>query len=906
MIDLAGTSALLAKHSGYFQLVWLLVVHADAPELGEAPQYYASRTFVLEGQEYTDLIAQLSFEWTELQLKAGRSIVASFALTLRNEGKASQLTDSYLLSYDQVEAYLLVVDEEGNTNGDCIPIGRGLITADPYGLSEWSLRIIDGSDRDWVTIPRRKVEPAVGNSFQFAPLESWGLPLPFPFGNQTQGPYDDQGTQVFLAPCICVDASGQYYTSGLYNKSYGTPFQNYTTQRRLAEILNYTQDGGYFSIDDPARLLVLRPARPAGTNTKSDWNQVSDGKISTSVVLHYNADPDLNDHFDLYFSGVDKLGSLTDLDLVIVATGSYTYTLSYGVESPAVLSTGTLTGNQTIDLSSALSNWEDKWDFENLLLEISTVGTVTIKELSLPLYFNDQSGVDFSKGLEIFQKVEGLCDNTDFYVDGGLITGVADTLLTNPVDVGQAILRHKDLLARPIAEINVPSFAAARGKRIDWVYAFTMNKLIDNIQWLDPLLQEAGLHLYKNAAGQWTIVARDKLAEPQHFFLSTWNVDVVDAETDYENWQPDINFTRVENRDLENEWVIHAQLDLTSGEYNLLEIASSAYRITGTCSTDPDAELLVTSDVDLETAGVEPGWIFYVDHDQGYRATAMPTGTDRVPIEPVEGNEIRSNASGTPVWAGTNLDADALRSFRRHKTLNPLGRKGQGLKDIGGYEAQAIGDRTTSELFLDYRKDWHGDLPSLVTLYAHPGYVDVEPGDVALLHDPWLEFSEQALTLPPTLEEAIGDDEVEDIQIQFPAGQIGYVWAGNYLWLDDDPQHPEIVKVTATDLETDIATIERGKCNTQPIAHGEGCPIRRLQSRWEVLAVKVPEPGRPRVGIRLLRMPNSHFPPVVIAPDGTPDWDDMSDEERALYGAVTHNSGLMSERLPNSGFFIGA
>lgn len=895
MIDLTGTSAALAKYLNYNKLVWLVIVRADEPEEGEAPQYYGSRTFTLAGQEHTDLIAQLSFEWTELRLKGGVSPVASFALTLRNEGKASQLADTYFLSYDQVEAYLLVVDGAGNDNGDRIPIGRGLITADPYGLSEWSLKIIDGSDRDWVTIPRRKVEPAVGNSFEFAPLESWGMPLPFPFGNQTRGPYDDQGTQVFLAPCVCVDAFTQKHTSGLYNKSYSTVFQNYPTQRQRAQVLNCTQTGPYFTVDSPARLLVLRPSRPkTDTNTVPAWGLTADGKSSSAVVLGSS------DILEVYLGGVEKLGSLTDLDLVVTATGSYTYTLKRG---GTTLASATVTGNQTVDLSAHLSLWVDSWDFENLLLRITTASTVTVKEVSLPVYFNDLTGIDASRGLEIFQKVEGLADQVSHYVDGGLITGVANTLLANPVDVAQAVLRHKDLLARPIAEINVASFAAARAKRTDWIYAFTLTKLVDHIQWLDPLLQEAGLHLYKNTAGQWTIVARDKSAEPQHFFLSTWNVDVVDAETDYEHWQPDISFARVENRDLENEYVLHAQLDLTSGEYNVLEIASSAYRITGTCSTDPGEELLITPDVDLEAAGVEPGWIFYVDRDQAYRSTGAPTAADRVPIEPVEGTEIRSNASGTTFWAGTNLDPDALRSFRRHKTLNPLGRRGQGFRDIGGYEAQFIGDQTTAQLSIEHRKEWYGDLPSLVTLYAHPGYVDVEPGDTALLHDPWLEASEQALTLPPTLDGAISAEATE---MKLTDGEVEYTWSGNYVWLDDDHQHPEVVKITGIDPDTDIATVERGKCNTQAVAHGDGCPIRRLQSRWEVLAAKAPEPGRPRVGVRLLRKPNSHFPPVIIAPDGTPDWPAMSEQQRLLYGGVTHNSGLMSERLPNSGSFIGA
>ena len=892
MIDLSGTSAAGVKFVDFNRPVFLVVVRADAPTMGEDPQYFGSRQFQLDGDTYEDLMAGLSFEFTELPLKGGLATVATFQLTLRNEAKLAQLVDQVFLENDDVEAYLLFADDAGNVSGDRIPIGRGLIDQYPSDVNEWTMDMVDGSDRDWVAIPNRLIEPT---SFPFAPLDTMGKPLPVPFGLMEQGPYDDAGTTRFLAPCRCVDIFQQRYTAGLNNASASTLFQWYPQARKLADILNTTDDGPYVTIDSPARKLWSRPVRPDTTNTVGPWSSVADGRTATSVTLSSS------EALDLFFGGVPKLGTLTQLSVEIIATGSFTYSVEL---ASATLASGSATGDISIALD--IANWTDDWDFELLLAKIATSSTATLKELFLDIRFDDQSGIDAQNGLQLFRKVQGFADVASSYNADGttnpLITGTAGTVLVNPVDILQAILRGKDLLNRPADELDLTSFNTARAKRAGWTYAFTIWETIRDITWLDPFLQEAGLHLFKNAAGTWTVIARDTFAEPQHAFLDGWNIAIKNPEDDYGDFLPDIEIDRVKNRDLVNEFVIHAQRDRTSDEYNLLKIASSAYRITGTGATDPVAGEFLGDGTSLMSDGLEVGWIIYMDTDQAYRTTAAPMSETRVPIEPVSGSLIFPNAPGTTFWAGTNLDPEVLRSRRRYKTVNPLGRARQDLRDIGGYESQFIGDAQTAQLLIDHWREWHGQLPHIVPLSTFIGHIDVEPGDVCFLDHPWLPNKKR----PVTLTSLDGGITAAATTIKVQDGDVELIHEEDFLIVSDNPRQPEIVKVSGIDGVTDIATIVRGQAGTQAMPHADGTLVKRITVKWEVIGVQPPAPDDVRIRLKLLETPNSYFPPIVIAPDGTPDWSGMTDEERLRYGAITYNSGLVEERDPTSGFFIAA
>ena len=408
MIDLTGTSAAGIKHQDFHRLVFLAIVRADEPTDGEMPQYFGSRTFVLNGTTYDDLMAGLTFEWMDLGLKAGLSPPANASLGLRNEGKLAQtLNDQFFLENDDVEIYALF-DDGSNGDGDRIPIARGVIDEYPSDIHEWTIAVVDASDKDWINIPTRLVEPT---DYLYAPLEAMGKPLPVPFGNLTVGPYDDAGTARFLAPCRCTDLFAQQYTAGLHNKSATTTFQLYRQERRLAEVLDTTDTGALVTLDTPARKLLNRPIRPAGTNTVATWYLTADGKTSTNVPVGPT------DALDVYFAGVAKLGTLTACTIEVKATGSFNYTIKLG---PTTLTSGSDSNDSSIDLAAHLSNWAEDWDFQILQILISSSSSSpTIKEIYQDLRFDDHSGIDAQNGLEIFRKVEGFQDNPSQYNSDG-------------------------------------------------------------------------------------------------------------------------------------------------------------------------------------------------------------------------------------------------------------------------------------------------------------------------------------------------------------------------------------------------------------------------------------------------------------------------------------------------------
>ena len=889
MIDLTGTSALSIKHADYHKAVWLVVVRADEPSSGEVPQYYGTRKFVLNSTTYEDLLAGISIESTDLLLKGGLAHIAGFEIRLRNEGKLSQLQDDYFLENDDVEVYELFVDEiGGNDDADRIPIGRGVIDQYPSDLNEWTLTVVDGSDRDMIHFPSRLADLS---SYPYAPLDALGKPLPVPFGIMEQGPYDDAGTTRFLARCRCVDIFLGKYTSGVHNKASSTSFQWYSGPKRLAEVIDYTITSTFVTIDTPQRNLLLRPVRAGGTNTISGWSGTADGKTSTTVSA---ADTDF---LDIYFAGMSKVGSLNaDPTIEIKATGAYDYTVKLG---GTTIASGSDSGDTAIAV--AKSNWAEDWDFELLQLILDFTASATLKEVYLDIRFDDQSGIDAQSALEIFQKVQGFEDQTSKYADGGLITGVAGTVLENPVDIVQAFLRAKDLLNRPIAEIDTASFTTARAKRTGWTFAFELLETIKDITWLDPLLQEAGLHLYKSVSGQWRIVARDKSVEPQHTLLDEWNIAVENPQDDYEDYIPDFDTDRVKNRDLTNEFVVHAQLDRCAGEYNVLQIASSAYRITGMCSVNALTGRLNAPGQLFVSDDVVAGWTVYIDTDQAYQIDVV-VGEEDLDVTPLEFAQAQDAPAGTTFWLGPNLDADVLRSRRRYKTLNPMGRPSENFRDIGGYESRFIADAATAQLMIDHWTDWHGQLHLTSALSTFAGHLDVEPGDVCWLDHPWLPDRKRPVHLT-ALDGAVDDTTT---QLKVTGNEVELLRVGDYALLRDNPRQPEIAKVTDIDGVTDIATVTRGQCGTKAYAHADGTKVERVSVKWEVLGVQPATPGDARIRLSPVEMPNSYFPVLTIAPDGTPDWSGMTDLEKARYRAITYNSGLIEERDPASLAVIGA
>ena len=882
-LSLVGTSAENIRHSDYRKVIFLIIVNADEPALGVSPQYYSTRSVTISGHVYEDRLLKLTFERSYLPWRGGLAPVGGCKIAINNAGILSGLIDNYFLENDTVEVYA-IVDDGSITDTDRIPLAWGVITDYPVKLDEWILDVVDGTDQDWRPIPVQRIQPQTGNSFEYAPLDEWGKAVPISFGALNISPYDDVGIVQYLAPCRCTNFYLSQYTAGLHNKTYGTAYQWYPQAGVLASISAITQSGGYFTIDTATRALWLRPAFPEGTNTVSNWSAVADGKTATVVTLA------AVDTLYLYFQGVTKLGTLSaNPSLEIKASGSYTYTVRLGTSILA----GPTGDVDDASISLNQSNWVDDWDFEALSIEITTASTPSIKEIYLVLTYSDQSAISAQRGLTIFQAIQGFEDQVAKYNSTGasnpLITGGAGTLITNPVDCVEAILRTKDLLNLPVGSLDLASFDTARLLRTAWTFAFSLYEIENNISFLSDICQEAGLFLYRNAQGKWRIVARDTGVTPVHTFLDQWNIAVSNPADSYENYRSAFDFKRQENRQLISEFAVFSQHDRATDSYNLMSVASSSYRLVGNGNLSSITDTLTWTGGTFITGGAEVGDIVYADGDQDYRVIAV-TSNELLSISPVSGGDV-STLTGRDFWVGPNLSEPALRARRRYKTLNALGTSQSSFRELGGYEARFIRDAATATEFLTMGLAWDAFLPIVVHTQIFIGHLDVELGDQAFFDHPWLPATMRPIVIT-SLAAGINNSA---LTMTVTTGTGGMIREGDWLLLRDNPRQPEVVKVSTIVNDT-VTVISRGTAGTKGYAHANLTALERFETKWIVVGLQPPDPESCVVTIDLAEVPIWYAWELVIAPDATPDWASMTAAQQAQYRAIATESGLIIDR----------
>jgi len=390
--SIAGTTAATQKDLTGYKIVYLVEIDADEPDQSTTTQYYGSRKYTLGANTYGDDMAidGLALSWSRLRVGGGLAEVSGVQLSLRNEEKESNLVDTYFLENDELRVYVIFVTGS-ETASDKIELARAVIENYPFDPRQWNIDAIDGSDKDFREIPAKIIDLV---DFPDASLDALGKVIPVAFGTLNVGPYDNAGAPANLAPCRLVDIFQRKYTSGLQNDVYGQPYQYYPQARRFAEIVNYTQTGGYFTVDDAARTIRLAPVLPDGTNDVSGWKAVADGDTSAGVDIVNT------DNLDVLICGTPKLGTITSATVEIQASGGYTYTIKLaGVtkHGPTAVS-----GNQSITLTAATTDHADDWDFENYSVEIDGTGNATINEIYLELNYDDQQTAD-RQSLVVFQ-----------------------------------------------------------------------------------------------------------------------------------------------------------------------------------------------------------------------------------------------------------------------------------------------------------------------------------------------------------------------------------------------------------------------------------------------------------------------------------------------------------------------
>ena len=864
MKDLSATNADTYRFASTYRVVWLVEIDADEPDVGTSTQYYASRSYTLSAQAYSDRLVPrgLVQGWARVRTGGGLAEVAGLGIELRNEALASALIDTYFLENDVVRVYLVFVSGT-ETSADKIQLSRAVIENYPFTPRTWKLDAIDGSDKDFREIPARRVDLI---DYPDAPLDALGKVLPAAFGNLNVGPYDGAGAAPLLAPCRCLDTFTRQYTAGLQADAVGVPFQYYPEARRLASITNYTVTGKTFTLDDQIRVVRLAPALPDTGNDVAGWQAIADGNESVGVVIANT------DNLDVAFSGMPKVGTVTAITCQIIATGGYDYNVKLNGVSKG---SGTASGNQTVTLSAA--DHADDWDFELYTLEIDGTGAATIWETYLQVTYDDQQTADRA-ALPIYQKLSGWEDLAGYYRDGAVVysSGVA---LTNPAYQLAAILRGKTLMNLATADISATAVTSAATARTGWAFAFSLDTAVD-INWLNTFAFQAGMHLYKDYLGQWKMVAQDKTVIPAHTFLGQTHVAIKNPDQPADEWEYDLQIARTPMRDLLNEIALRYSLNRATGEYQSVYIASGRYRVTGT-GTTAAAGTLTDGTATFQTDGVAVGDTVYVAGDQDYTVTVVTSETVLTIVVP-GGGTVNVNTSKT-YYVGPNLDGRMIRSQLRYKTENALGTKQVTFLDEGGFGSDLIADATTAERWVEHLIDWRSQRRLSARFATFLNAVDVELGDAAWFDHPWLPTSKRPVTIT-----ALGAG-VNNATTAWTttASESGLVRVGDYLLCDT-----EVVKVTGVDYGTDGLTVVRGQCNTVAAAHLIAASLKLLNRvKWEVVGVRPPDPDKAQIQLELQEMPPSYFPIGRVSATGWPVWSTATAIQRATSGWATTPSG---------------
>ena len=851
---------------------WLVVATIDHPDESTSTVRLADFETTISGNLHEGLIAENGLEIGFQRVKpiGGLPPVSEFNLAIRDEEGESAIAETHVLYNDEVIVYFLF-PTGSEVDADRIEIARGAIKRHPSRANLWRWSMRDISQKDLKDIPNDTIDP---NRYPYA--YSADAVIPEAFGNLNTSPMSSKHPA--LAECRCVNRYLGEFVSSKYKKSGSTAFEWYDQAKRFAEVITSSETANILTVNDGSRRMLMRPSRPKGTNDVTDWYLVADGDESDG------ADIVNTDNLDFYLSGCPKLGAMTDIRLIIKATGSFTYTLK---DDTTTITSAGVSNDQNYQLT--LADFQDNWDMALLNVEIDGTANATIEEVYLQVDFEDFFNW-FDQEPRIFQLVTGFEDQAANYNDGAVITG-AGTVLTNPAHIAEAMLRGRKMHNLPTAEVG--DFSAAAALRTTWAMAWSQVKQ-DKDRMLDKFGFESGL-MFFNKLGAHQCVALDKSRDPQHFFYGGYDMPVLGEVADPRTWQYDFEMLPADANKIYNEIIVRYAKHPATGVPTKSKAASGLHRLTGTCNTDGTAATLTDASATFVTDLVLVDERIYVSGDVDYKVVSVDSETV-LTIAPVSAAGVSDNTSKT-YWLGPNVRSECVLSQVGYKMVNALG--GSRQKDAtsdGGFIADFIHDDTTANNLLEHAVEWFANPRERVRFsLTHDGIL-LEQGDVFFMDHAKLKTQHRGLLLTTLLNNCTDSATVIDIV----AGEAGLYRAGDYFYMQDTVTSvPEVMLVDSVDTINDQLTVQRGQLNTKASAHVATVGLLRLTWKWLCTGIRPPLPNDPRILVEAERMPNSYFPVGIAVATGQ-DYDVATPAQRAQQGYATLQSGRVVDGDPDS------
>jgi hypothetical protein len=853
--------------------VWFIDATFDQINLATQEYNWADHDYTFDSKTYNGIIAADGIEIGFVRIKAegGLAPVTSWKVKLRDEAAISLITDTHVIFNDELVLYFLF-QTGSEVSADKIEIMRGSILRHPSKANLWSLELKDQSRKDFKKIPTKIVDPLV---YPYA--FNLGAVIPECFGNLNVEPINT--IYPSLAPCRFLDRYQFLCTSSLNKKTGGTAYQWYQQASRFAKIVTTSESGNILTVDDASRQMLMRPSRPKGTNDVTNWRACANGDETEGVAIV------ASDNLHIYLSGSPRLGTMTDIRVIIKADGSYTYT----IKDDTTTLTGPTATTGDVSYQLTLANYDDNWPLARLNVEIDGTGSATIEEIYLQVDFEDFLAW-FDDEPQIFQSVVGWKDNAANLADGAIIDTL-DAAPRNPVYVAQALLRAKNLHALETAK--VASMTEAATLRASWKADFFIDREVSDKQ-LDKFGFEFGLSFW-NQDGAHQCAALDKSRSPQHFFYGGYHEAIDGNAEDPRTWQYSLELLPPDSTNIYNEINVRYAKHPATGRPQKNRVASGQYRLTGTCNTSASTEKLTDASATFVTDAVLVGERIYVSGDVDYAVTAIDSETV-LSIEPVTAGGVSDNSS-KEYWLGANVRGECLLSQQSYKMTNALGGNRQsGFASDGGFVSDFIVDDDTADLLIEHAVEWFAQPRERARFALHHDAIAVQAGDVFMWDHPKLKTAHRALALTALLNSCTNVATVLDITV----GEAGLYRAGDYFYLQDyATSAPEVCLVDSVDTINDQLTVQRAQLNTTASAHASLVSLNRLTWKWLVTGVREPSPSSTKKLIEAERMPNSYFP-LGIARTSDVDYDTAAIADISQIGWATLQNGRVEDNDANS------
>jgi len=868
--------------------VWMVVAVLDQYGAATTTKRWASRPYTLSSNTYEGIIAEGGIDLGMLSVKeqGGLGPVATATIRLRDEDAESTITDTHVISNDEVYVYF-IFPTGSEVEGDRIEVFRGIIERNNTRNNVWTLRIKDDSKAELKQIPSKLLDPV---TYPFA--YSLGAVIPEAFGNHNETPDDiSAGDIVSLAPARMIDKFALKAIASEH-QLVGTDYvyQWYPQAEKFAQIVNASITNRVITLDDPARITFARPSRTYPGNGYTNWYDCIPPGNSSYVSIDSN-------NLRVWFSGLPKIGTMTSASLYIKSSTGvyewYLYDTTVSDVSPIASST-TAAGNVTYLLT--LADYEDWSSIANLHLEIrdrSPFPETRIEEASIKIEFDDFLSL-VEQEPEIYQTMQGWLDSSAFYKDGSAVVGGGGSVLRNPVYILEALLRGKNLNNLEEGKIDSTSFTAAASSRTDWYFDFVMREQVSD-QFLDSFCFEAGLMLF-TTAGKFHCSAMDKDRTPEHFFLGGYHMPVVGSIDNPMAQQYDLEIEPINASDIYNEIAIRYAIHPATGVPQKASIASGQFRLTGTANTLEISATLTDASATFQTDDVLVGEHVYVSGDKLYTVQSIVSETV-LTLTALDGGAVTTLVSAT-YYIGPNLNDSAFVSQLAYKSVNALGGNRQRtFIDDGGYISQFIRDESTADAFKDHCLEWFSQPRDRITFSLMHDGIRVQPGDFLFIDHPKFKASQRARQITETAEAV---DAVET-EIDVTTGEAGLLRVNDYIYLQEsNSSPPELMQISAVDSVNSRITVNRAQCGTKAQTFSSGANIYQLTQKFVVLGVQEMTPDDTRIRIEAQIVPRWYKPIGTVVSAGYPNYAAATDVQRAASGWGTLPNGRVNELDPDS------